>query len=299
MQEKLRVVSLCSGIGAQERGLKESGCFDIEVVGTSEIDINAIICYATIHCGLTQEMVENYPNYPSMAEMRHYLKDKNIGYSPEKEKEYNWFKSGKAFEKKVKTTWLACMLSKNLGDIQKIDKLPEADMLFWSTPCQSISLAGKLEGIAEDSGTRSSLIWQTIRLLRKAKETHTLPKYMMLENVKNLVGKTFIQDFNRLNEIIETEFGYNIQWKVINACNCGVPQNRERVFCIYIRKDVDKLRYEFPLPFDNGVILADVLEDDVDESYYVQTEKSEQLIAGLIDEGRIDLEKYINEMEHL
>lgn len=48
-----------------------------------------------------------------------------------------------------------------------------------------------------------------------------------------------------------------------------------------------------------GGILADVLEDDVDESYYVQTEKSEQLIAGLIDEGRIDLEKYINEMEHL
>ena len=298
-KEKLRVVSLCSGIGAQERGFEESGCFDVEVVGTSEIDINAIISYAAIHCGLTDEMVENYQFYPSMAEMRYYLKDKNIGYSPEKDKEYNWFKSGKAFERKVKTTWLACMLNKNLGDVSLVDILPEADVWFLSFPCQSLSISGKLAGMAEGSGTRSSLVWETIRLLRKAKETHTLPKYMMLENVKNLVGKQFIQDFNRLNEIIEQEFGYNVQWKVLNACNCGVPQNRERVFCIYIRKDIDKSNYEFPLPFDNGIRLKDVLEDDVDESYYVQTEKSEQLIAGLIDEGRLDLEKYITEMERI
>ena len=294
---KLRVVTLCSGIGFSERGIENTDCFEADVVATSEIDIDAIISYAAIHHGLTEEMVDSYEGYPSSAEMRQYLKDLNIGYSPEKDKEYNWMKSGKAFERKVKKTWLACMLNKNVGDVSKVERLPKADLWGLSFPCQSISVSGKLAGMAEDSGTRSSLVWHTIRLLRTAKETNTLPDYMILENVKNLIGKQFIGDFNRFNQIIEDEFGYSVQWAVINAKDCGVPQNRERVFAIYIRKDIDKGNFAFPQPFDIGIRLKDILTDDVDESYYVTTDKAEALIEQLVEDGKIDLSQY--EMECL
>ena len=296
---KLNVIELCSGIGMQYRGLQNTDCFEPIVVATSEIDTDAIISYATIHCGLTEEMVDNYDAYPTSSEMRQYLTDLNIGYVPEKDKAYNWMKSGKAFERKVKKIWLACMLSKNYGDISKIGRLPKADIWFWSTPCQSISISGKLEGLNPDDNTRSSLIWQTLRLLKIARENNTLPSYMMLENVKNLVSKRFIDDFNRLNIIIADEFGYNVYWNVLNSKDTGVAQNRERVFVVYIRNDIDTGKFEFPKPFDTGVRLKDVLLDDVDESYYVNTPKSEELIAKLIDEGKIDVEQYASARECL
>ena len=153
--------------------------------------------------------------------------------------------------------------------------------------CTDISVAGKLKGLDADSGTRSSLIWQTIRLLKKAQETNTLPKYMMLENVKNLVGKKFIKDFETFNGLIE-EFGYNTKWKVINARDCGVPQNRERVFALYIRKDIDTGKFTFPIPFDNGLRLKDVLDEKVDESYYINTQKAQDLIQRLVSDGVLD-----------
>ena len=289
---KLNIVTLCSGVGMSERGVENSDCFEGNVVATSEIDIDAIISYAAIHHGLTEEMVDNYQDYPSSAEMRQYLIDLNIGYSPEKDKPYVWTKSGKAFERKVKKTWLACMLNKNVGDVSRVERLPKADMWYLSFPCTDVSVSGKLAGMAEDSGTRSSLVWNTIRLLRVAKESNTLPDYMILENVKNLVGKRFIDDFNRLNKIIEDEFGYDIMWQILNGRDTGVPQNRERVFAVYIRKDIDKGNFTFPQPFDTGIRLKDILLDDVDESYYVNTEKSEALIAKLVEEGKIDVEQY-------
>ena len=287
-KEKLTMIELCSGICCQYRGVQQTGCFEPISVAVSEIDIDAIVSCAAIHHGLTEEMVDSYEGYPSSAEMRGYLTSLNIGYSPEKDKEYNWMKSGKAFERKVKKVWLACMLTKNLGDVQRIERLPVADLWCLSYPCQSISVSGKLEGMSEDSGTRSSLVWHTHRLLKVAKESNTLPKYMLLENVKNLVGKRFIDDFNRFNKIIEEEFGYNVYWQVINGKNTGVPQNRERVFVIYIRKDIDSGLFAFPEPFDNGVRLKDVLEDEVDPKFYINTEKAKALIKKLIADGKLD-----------
>ena len=188
----------------------------------------------------------------------------------------------------IKKYWLACKLTNNLGDISKIEQLPEADLWFMSFPCTDISVAGKLKGLDPDDNTRSSLIWQTLRLLKVAKETNTLPKYMMLENVKNLVGKKFIDDFNKLNSIIEEEFGYSVNWDVVNSKDCGVPQNRERVFAVYIKEDVDTGKFTFPIPFDNGLRLKDVLEEKVDEKYYINTDKARELIQRLLDEGVLD-----------
>lgn len=282
---KLNVIALCSGIGCQERGIENTGLFDVNVVATSEISKEAVLSYAAIHCGLTDKIVVS-SEYPDMSEMRKFLTEINLGYVPEKDKKYNWYQNGKKFEENVKKYWLACKLSKNLGDISRIEQLPQANLWFISSPCTDISLAGKLKGLNPDDNTRSSLIWQTIRLLNKAKETDTLPEYMMLENVKNLVGKKFIKDFETFNSLIE-EFGYNVYWKVLNARDCGVPQNRERVFAIYIRKDIDKGNFTFPEPFDNGLRLKDVLEEEVDEKYYINTEKANQLLQRLLDDGII------------
>ena len=284
---KLKMNTLCSGIGAQERGIENTGLFDLEVVATSEINKDAIVSYAAIHNGLTNELIKSYNNYPSLEEMKQYLTDLNIGYEPEKDKKYDWFKSGKKFDENIKKYWLACKLSHNLGDISNVDELPEADLWTLSFPCQSISVAGKLKGMSPDSGTRSSLVWQTIRLLKRAQETNTLPKYMMLENVKNLVGKKFIKDFETFNNLIN-DFGYNVYWKVINARDCGVPQNRERVFAVYIRKDIDTGNFTFPIPFDNGLRLKNVLDEKVDESYYINTQKAHELIQRLISDGILD-----------
>jgi len=272
---KLTANILFSGIGCQERGFENSGLFDLEVLNTSDINKDAVVSYAAVHCGLTKEMVENYSDYPSREEMAVYLKVINLGYEPEKNKSYDWDKLARRKSNDIEKYWLACKLSNNLGDISKIEKLPYADLWTCSFPCTDISLVGKMKGLSPSDSTRSSLLWENMRLLKMAKDDGTLPKYIMFENVKNLVGKKFIYDFNNLLSVLD-ELGFNSYWKVLNAKNCGVPQNRERVFVISIRKDIDNGAFNFPKPFDTGVRLKDVLDKNVDEKYYL----SEKIIKG-------------------
>lgn len=275
MKEKLTANILFSGIGCQERGFQNSNLFDLEVLNTSDICKESVLSYAAIHCGLTNEMVENYPDYPSREEMAKELTEINLGYGPEKDKCFDWSKLVKKKNKDLEKYWLANKLSHNLGDISKIEELPYADLWTCSFCCQDISVAGKMKGLNPDSGTRSSLLWENIRLLKKARDNNISPKYIMFENVKNLVSKRFIDDFNNLLEVLD-ELGFNSYWKVLNAKECGVPQNRERVFVISIRKDIDKHIFDFPVPFDNGLRLKDVLEEVVDEKYYLSDDKVEK-----------------------
>lgn len=127
---------LFSGIGAQERGINNTGCFTCKVLNTSDIDKDATLAYAAIHCGLTKEMIENYDEYPSVDEMVEHLEKINLGYDPIKDKKYDWFKLGNKKNKyDIKKYWLAAHLSHNLGDISKIDRLPYADLMTLSSPC--------------------------------------------------------------------------------------------------------------------------------------------------------------------
>lgn len=270
MREKIKLTAniLFSGIGCQERGFEDSGLFDIEVLNTSDINKESVLSYAAIHCGMTNEMVEKYDDYPSREEMAQYLTDINLGYEPEKNKNFDWFKLAKKKSNDIEKYWLACKLTNNLGDISRIDELPYADFWTCSFPCTDISVAGKMKGLDPDSGTRSSLLWENIKLLKRAKDNNTLPKYIMVENVKNLVSKKFIEHFNNLISVFD-DLGFNTYWSVLNGKDCGVPQNRERVFVIAIRKDIDNGTFDFPKPFDTGIRLKDVLEENVDEKYYL------------------------------
>ena len=133
-------------------------------------------------------------------------------------------------------------------------------------------MAGVIKG-----ETRSGLLYEVERLLNIAKEHNELPKYLMLENVKNLVGKKFKEQFDRWLEYLD-DLGYNSYWKVLNTKDFGIPQNRERVFVISIRRDIDAKRmrednlFEFPTPFDSGLRLKDLLETNVEEKYYLREE---------------------------
>ena len=115
--------------------------------------------------------------------------------------------------------------------------------------------------------TRSSLLVEYLRVIRANK-----PNFGMYENVKNIVGKQFKETTFKLFTDELKEYGYNVYWKVLNAKNYGIPQNRERVYLIFIKKDLDNGKFNFPKPFDNGVRLKDMLEDVVAQKYYLSKE---------------------------
>lgn len=189
----------------------------------------------------------------------------------------------------------------NLGDITKVDEnsIADFDMIVGGSPCQDFSVAGNQEGakwICQDCShkynpltvhyskrhkcpkcdyenidkTRSSLLVEWLRVIRGKR-----PKFAIYENVKNIVGAEFLNSTFKLFTEELNEYGYNVYWKVLNAKNYGIPQNRERVFAIIIRKDIDK-GYTFPQPFYKKMSIKDIKLDVVDKKYYLSDEHHKQ-----------------------
>lgn len=156
--------------------------------------------------------------------------------------------------------------TKNLGNICEVkeeDLVEEQfDLITYSFPCTDISQAGKQQGLAKGSGTHSSLLWEVEKFIRKVK-----PKYLLMENVKALTGKKFIKYFTQWLILLE-DYGYDSFWQVLNAKDYGIPQNRERVFVVSIRKDL-RQDYEFPKKQKLNIRLQDILEKNVDEKYFL------------------------------
>lgn len=166
--------------------------------------------------------------------------------------------------------------SKNLGDITKVDERKlskDIDILTYGFPCQDISLAGKQKGLFNDDGTqtRSGLFFEALRIIEATK-----PKVAIAENVKNLVSKKFNAQFQVVLASLDSA-GYNSYWAVLNSKDFGVPQNRERVFIVSIRKDIDTGVFEFPKSFPLEKRLKDVLEEVVDEKYYLSDKMMDYL----------------------
>ena len=156
---------------------------------------------------------------------------------------------------------------KNLKDVTQIDFLDiedRVDLITYGFPCQDISVAGKQKGFTDENGerTRSGLFFEAARIIDDYR-----PKFAIAENVKALVSKRFTEEFKTVLETLE-ELGYNNYYQVLNAKDYGIPQNRERVFIISIRKDIDK-GFKFPMPFPLELRLKDLLEDEVEEKYYL------------------------------
>ncbi len=306
---RLRTIELCSGIGAQIKGINKTDLFDTEVIATADLDKEVVVSYAAIHCGLTNEMINSYQDYPSKEEMVNKLTKKRLGYKFKEDEPYDWAKLSKRKNKTkgIEKYWLADHISHNLGDMMQIKSLPDCDLLTYSTPCTDLSIAGKQEGLkwtCQDCGceydpselnvetrytcpkcgshniksTRSGLLYEVERLLVKAKENNNLPKFLLMENVDALVSKKYIGSFNdwidRLGNL-----GYDSYYQTINAKNTGIPQNRNRIFCISILKDIDTKQFDFPKPFDTGIRLKDMLETDEEvlEKYFLSDEVQRRL----------------------
>ena len=147
-------------------------------------------------------------------------------------------------------------------DIRNWGKDLQVDLIMHGSPCQDFSIAGRQAGGNEGSGTRSSLMYETIRILEKLK-----PKYVVWENVKNILSKKHKHNFdNYISKL--NELGYKSYYQILNAKDYGIPQNRERVFTISIRNDLNQ-PFEFPPKQELKLKLKDLLESEVDEKYYL------------------------------
>jgi DNA (cytosine-5)-methyltransferase 1 len=154
----------------------------------------------------------------------------------------------------------------NMGDIRNIQELPTADLWTYSFPCQDISVAGKGGGLDKDGGTRSGLLWEVERLLKQAEYNGTKPKYLLLENVKNLLGTKHKANFEKWLAFLSS-LGYTNYYKILNAKHYGVPQNRERLFCVSILGEHKPFEFDMGRPLE--LRLFDLLEAEVDERYYL------------------------------
>ena len=154
-------------------------------------------------------------------------------------------------------------------------------LLTYSFPCQDLSVAGKGKGMTKGSGTRSGLLWEVERLLN---EVENLPQVLLMENVPQVHGKKNIDDFNDWIAFLESK-GYTNFWQDLNAKDYGVAQNRNRTFMVSI---LGPARYEFPTTIELNKVMKNYLEDEVDEKYYVNSQKALDLIERLKEEG-IDL----------
>lgn len=165
----------------------------------------------------------------------------------------------------------------NYGDITKIDEtqLPKSlDLLTYGFPCQDISIAGAKKGLYDEEGnkTRSGLFFDALRIIEAVK-----PKIAIAENVKNLTSKSMKPIFDTVLNSLE-EAGYNNYWKVMNCADYEIPQSRERVLIVSIRKDIDSGNFCFPAPIPLTTCMNDFLEEDVPKQFYLSKEKTRKVI---------------------
>jgi DNA (cytosine-5)-methyltransferase 1 len=298
--KSIKLLELFSGIQSQERALRQLG-IPYESVGVCDCDKDVLVASAAMRFDLEKE-IANY-EFPSVEVMIKELQDKNIGYSFEKQKHTI---TSRTPITKLRQYYISDKLLKNLGDISKVERLPHANFVTYSSPCQSFSVAGKLAGAAKTctkcghkwdidfsnpdynykcpmcgsaslESTTSGLLQEVQRLLSVAYEENELPEYLLLENVKNLVGKKFIEQFEAWVRWLDS-IGYNTYYKILNGKHYGIPQNRERVFAISIRKDVDTKGFIFPETIPLITRLKDMLEQNVDEKFYLPDDRIEKII---------------------
>lgn len=176
------------------------------------------------------------------------------------------------------------------SDLQITGKDKYSYILFYSFPCTDLSVAGKMEGMSKKDwengeSTRSGLLWEVERLLKELPDEQ-LPDYLILENVPQLCSEVNMPEFKKWLDYLKSR-GYFSYYDFLNAKDFGIPQNRERCFCVSILSK-DFVEFEFPKKIPLKYVMKDFLLDDVDEKYFLRTEKAKKLIQQLIDDGKLD-----------
>lgn len=220
---KLKVFEAFAGIGAQAAALKRMN-IEYEIVGISDWFIDAIECYAAIHCSDKEVEIPE-----DIAAVDEYLSQ--YTFSADSVKEYN---IKRLSQDQRRDLYRANKQANNYGSITELHgcDMPETDLLVYSFPCQDLSTGGKGQGMSKGSGTRSGLLWEIERILKELQVLDRLPEYLLLENVKTIKAKTNIKDLNQWLTFLES-IGYkNDECMILNSLDFGVPQDRERAFII-------------------------------------------------------------------
>ena len=157
--------------------------------------------------------------------------------------------------------------------------------MTYSFPCTDLSLAGRMQGMKKGSGTRSGLLWEVERILNEMKQEE-LPDVLIMENVPQVHSDQNEQDFESWLSFLRSK-GYKNFWKDLNAKDFGIPQNRERTFCVSFLSENDFTVFDFPEPVKLTKVMKDFLEETVEEKYYINNEKADKLIGQLKEEGKL------------
>ena len=264
IKKPIRLIEFFAGYGSQALALKYLGV-PFEHWKICEWAVKSIQAYKDIHF-TNKTYINNY----SKEEKQYWLLEKGISSNYNEPMTLEQIK--RLNEKQLDTIYNNIQITHNLVNIQQVKgkdlEIVDTDkydyILTYSFPCQDLSLAGVRKGMS-DTSTRSGMLWEVERILTECKELGTMPQILLMENVPQVHGEGNTEDFNKWQLRLE-ELGYKNYWQDLIATDYGIPQTRNRTFMVSILGDYN---YSFPKPIPLEKKLKDMLEDNVDEKYYL------------------------------
>ena len=280
IDKPIRLIELFAGYGSQHLSLKYLGA-DVESYKICEWAVKSIQAYKDLHFG---DDNTDYSAELSKDDVIDYLYEKGISadynkpMTREQIKRMGEAKCRNVYNNIKATHNLVSVTTAKGDDFDITDRDKFTYLLTYSFPCQDLSLAGQRKGMSKDSGTRSGLLWEVERILKELGKDR-LPQVLLMENVPGVICDDFFKWCEFLNSL-----GYNSKYKIMNAKNYGISQNRERCFMVSILGDYF---YTFPEEQKLELRLKDMLEDNVDEKYYL----SDKMIEFFVNNNNKNIEK--------
>lgn len=272
LNKPIRLIELFAGYGSQSKALEELGKWGLKFQHWKicEWAVKSIQAYKDLHFANDNNDYSKDFTFEYIAQI---LFENGISSNYNEPMTLEQIK--RLGEKQCRNIYNNCVATHNLVNIQKCtaEKLEITDtdkydyVLTYSFPCQDLSKAGLQKGMGKGSGTRSGMLWEVERILDELNEIGRakLPKILLMENVPDVIGSGAIKDFAKWLGKLES-LGYKCYWKILNAKDFGIPQNRERCFMISVLGDYF---YGFPQTIPLTYKLVDVLETNVDEKFYL------------------------------
>ena len=280
IDKPVRLIEFFAGIGSQAKALKNLQ-IPFEHHRICEWAIPSILAYNEIHHNELKCYGIDYSEFYTKDELINILYEKGISSNYNEPMKLEQIK--RLPEKKIRDVYNAIISTNNLVNIQTtkgkdlsiVDKDIYIYMLTYSFPCQDLSLAGKRAGMSRDGNTRSGMLWEVERILKECSELKQLPQVLLMENVPQVCGAGNEEHFVEWQQELE-KLGYRNYFETLNSKDYGIPQNRERCFMVSILGDYS---YSFPKKIPLKLKLKDVLEDKVDEKYYL----SDKMLNGMMN----------------
>ena len=283
INNKIRLIELFAGVGSQAMALRNIGA-DFEHYLTCEWWVQSFASYKAIHCADDNKDYSEFHEKNYLINLLFKMGISNDGKNPMtleqiKKKPEQWLRD--TYNNICATNNIVNIMAAKGQDLRIEETDKYTYVITYSFPCQDLSVAGKMAGMDKGSGTRSGMLWEVERLLNEVQE---LPQVLLMENVPQVMQKKNMHNFLAWQQFLESK-GYTNYAEILNAKDYGVAQNRQRAFMVSILGDGG---YEFPKPTPLTKTMNDYLESEVDESYYINSEKAEQLIEELVETGKLE-----------